>query len=89
VIAKTFFLMKIIYRIGIQSLRQEKSFRENLAGYRIFFTLRQPGRPMSVIASKRRICFWRFLTYEGRAVKATTTGRETTVDLDVTIVIAH
>jgi hypothetical protein len=43
-IAKTFFLTKIIHRIGTRSLRQEKSLRENLAGYRIFFTLRQPGR---------------------------------------------
>jgi hypothetical protein len=48
-IAKTFFLMKIIHRIGIRSFRQEKSLRENLAGYRIFFTLRQLGRQLSII----------------------------------------
>jgi hypothetical protein len=29
-IAKVFFLMKIIHRIGIRNLRQEKSLRENL-----------------------------------------------------------
>jgi hypothetical protein len=39
-IAKTFFLAKIIHRIGTQNLRGKKSLRESLAGYRIFFALR-------------------------------------------------
>jgi hypothetical protein len=41
-IAKIFFLMKIIHRIGIRSLRQEKGLRENLAGYRISSHSGQP-----------------------------------------------
>jgi hypothetical protein len=48
-IMKIFFLMKIIHRIGILSFRQEKSFHENPAGYRIFFTLRQLGRRFCMI----------------------------------------
>jgi hypothetical protein len=41
-IAKTFFLVKIIHRIGTRSLRSKKSLHENLAGYRIsvLFALR-------------------------------------------------
>jgi hypothetical protein len=39
-IVKTFFLAKIIHRIGTRNLRQKKSLPENLAGYRVFFTLR-------------------------------------------------
>jgi hypothetical protein len=43
-IAKTFFLAKIIHRIGTQSLRGKKGLHENLAGYRIFFALRTARR---------------------------------------------
>jgi hypothetical protein len=39
-IAKTFFLAKIIHRILTRILRDKKSLRENLAGYWIFFALR-------------------------------------------------
>jgi hypothetical protein len=38
-IAKTFFLAKIIHRIRTRSLRGKKSLPENLAGYRVFFAL--------------------------------------------------
>jgi hypothetical protein len=43
-IAKTFFLAKIIHRIGTRSLRGKKGLHENLAGYRIFFALRAARR---------------------------------------------
>jgi hypothetical protein len=43
-IAKTFFLVKIIHRIGTRSLRGKKSLRENLAGYRVLFALRAARR---------------------------------------------
>jgi hypothetical protein len=49
-IAKIFFLAKIIHRIGTRNLRQEKSLLENPAGYRIFFTLRQLGRQLRMIS---------------------------------------
>jgi hypothetical protein len=39
-IAKTFFLAKIIHRIGTRSLRGKKSLRENLADNGTFFALR-------------------------------------------------
>jgi hypothetical protein len=42
-IAKTFFLAKIIHRISTRNLRQEKSLHENLFAYRTFSALRQPG----------------------------------------------
>jgi hypothetical protein len=38
-IAKTFFLMKVIHRIGTRSLRGKKSLHENPARYRTFFAL--------------------------------------------------
>jgi hypothetical protein len=41
-IAKTFFLAKIIHRILTRSLRGKKCLHENPAGYRIFFA-RPPG----------------------------------------------
>jgi hypothetical protein len=43
-IAKTFFLAKIIHRIGTQSIRQEKSLLENQAENRAFFVLRAARR---------------------------------------------
>jgi hypothetical protein len=43
-IAKTFFLAKIIHRIGTRSLRGKKGLHENMAGYRIFFALRAARR---------------------------------------------
>jgi hypothetical protein len=46
-IAKTFFLAKIIHRIGTRSLRGKKGLHENLAGYRIFFALRAARRTVS------------------------------------------
>jgi hypothetical protein len=39
-IAKTFFLAKIIHRILTRSLRGKKSLRQNLIEYRKFFALR-------------------------------------------------
>jgi hypothetical protein len=39
-IAKTFFLAKIIHRIGTRSLRGKKGLRESLADNDTFFTLR-------------------------------------------------
>jgi hypothetical protein len=39
-IAKTFFLAKIIHRIGIKKLRDKKSLRQNPAGNGTFFALR-------------------------------------------------
>jgi hypothetical protein len=39
-IAKTFFLAKIIHRIGTRSIRQEKSLLESQAENRAFFVLR-------------------------------------------------
>jgi hypothetical protein len=39
-IVKTFFLAKIIHRIGTRSLRGKKGLRENLADNDAFFTLR-------------------------------------------------
>jgi hypothetical protein len=38
-IAKTFFLVKIIHRIGAKNLRGKKGLRESLAAYRAFFAL--------------------------------------------------
>jgi hypothetical protein len=46
-IAKTFFLAKIIHRILTRILRDKKSLRENLAGYRAFFALRAARRAVS------------------------------------------
>jgi hypothetical protein len=39
-IAKTFFLMLIIHRIGTRNLRDKKSLPENLVNYRAFLALR-------------------------------------------------
>jgi hypothetical protein len=46
-ITKTFFLVKIIHRIGTRSFRQEKSLLENLAEYRASFTLWATRRTVS------------------------------------------
>jgi hypothetical protein len=43
-IAKTFFLAKVIHRILIRSLRGKKSLHENLAKYRTFFRFGVGGR---------------------------------------------
>ena len=57
-IAKTFFLAKIIHRIGTQNLRGKKSLHENLTGYRIFFTLRAARR--AVLHSPQGLQFQSF-----------------------------
>jgi hypothetical protein len=43
-IAKTFFLAKIIHRIGTRNIRQEKSLLENQVEKRTLFVLRTARR---------------------------------------------
>jgi predicted MFS family arabinose efflux permease len=52
-IAKTFFLMKIIHRILTRSLRGKTSLHENLASYRTFLVSRAAGEQSALVIAGR------------------------------------
>jgi hypothetical protein len=55
-IAKTFFLAKIIHRIGTRSIRQKKSLLENQAENRTFFVPQAARRAEFCIALMNYVC---------------------------------